>query len=289
MAVSAIGTAFLVLSFICVIPGCALLWRVYDSDSAVKGNWERLAQYESCSFLFFFVVNAAIAYGTRNSKAASVLRVTSIGILLYITVFGEYVNFNNLNNLRIVEMSDNKQYNIPNTATTLSTPDARRLLGGLILGWFSLFFGLLSSVETLSFSNAKGMGLGFWVLALVLAIPGVVVCWSNGYVPTYAFPQDDTARSMQEVLFKITTVTIVEFVVLTVGIMAASNEILGASAFIFGVFGAFIPIGYFYLQSFKPSDSDYIWAGPILCWISTFCMCISASFSESAGDKSATV
>jgi len=284
------GTVFLVLSFICVIPGCALLWRVYDASETISGNLQRLAQYESCSFLFFWVVNAAIAHmGRESQKVSSVLRTLSIGVLLYITVYGNYVNFNNLNNLRIVEMSSNKQYNIPNSTTVLDTVNARKLLGGLILGYFSLFFGLLSTLKEIKMANISGMASFFWIFSLALAIPGVVVCWTNGYVPTYTYPMSDTDRYNQSVIFEITTVTMVEFIVLTLGLLAGADDLLASSAFIFGVYGAFIPIAYFYLQSLSPKDSDYIWAGPILCWIATWCMSISASFAENGKAKEQVV
>jgi len=292
MAVTTLNWVFLVLSFVAAIPGSALLWRVYDAldASAIKNPLQRLAQYESCSFVFFFIINAAIVSLANKGSSTAVLRVLSIGVLFYITILGYYVDFTNLNNLRIVDMSSTKVYSLPNTnsaAGQIDTVNQRKLLGGLILGYFSLFFGLLSTISSESkLGQTAKPALFLWFFSLILAIPGVVVCWSNDSSPTYG--NLNSNLEAQTLLFGITTVTLVQWFVLTLGLFNAAEDLLSASGFIFGVAGLYFPIKYFYLQSFQPSDADFIWAGPILCWIATFVMALSAILAQSS-KKEATV
>jgi len=290
MALSAFNWILLVLSFVTAIPGSALLWRVYDGvDASVIHNpLQRQAQYESCSFIFYFIINLITLLVANKGQATSILRTLSIGILFYTTVYGDYVNFTNLNNLRIVEMSSDKVYSIPTNGNAVDTVNARKLLGGLILGYFSLFFGLLSTVSgEVKFPSGK-ISVLFWILALILAIPGVVVSWSNSSAPTYSSPYDYTHLQVQTALFAITTTILVQWIVLSLGLLNGAEDLLAASAFIFGVLGLYFPVLYFFMQSQEPDDTDYIWAGPILCWIASGSAAVSAVLAQSS-KKEATV
>lgn len=269
----------LAIAFCCAVVGSALLWRVYDDhvNDQIRGNLQRLAQYESCSFVFFWIANLVVMLHADNNKGFQVMRTASIGILLYTTVYGDYVNFNNLNNLRIVKMGSNSQsYYIPHTTTPATTDALNRLLGGLILGYISLLFGLISSALDVSgFSKINVSGKVLWFIALIIAIPGVVVTWAS---PNAAYNFDDGINSTtQNLCFQITTIVIVEWVVLTVGMFSGAVDLMAASAFIFGVGGLYIPVAFFFIQSYSPSNADYSWAGPILCWISTWVMAVAGS------------
>jgi len=281
----------LVISFISAIPGSALLWRVYDAlDASIIANpLQRLAQYESCSFVFYWVVNLIILLVANKGQSTAILRVLNIGILFFITVYGDYVNFTNLNNLRIVDMSSSKLYYLPTTENgPVDNTNQRKLLGGLILGWFSLFFGLLSTISGEVKLGQIGKGaIFFWIFSLLLAIPGVVVSWSNNSAPDYV-PGSATDLKIQTNLFFITTATMIQWIVLSLGLLNAAEDLLAASAFIFGLAGLYFPINFFLIEYTNPNQADFLWAGPILCWIATFLMAVSAVLAQSS-KKEATV
>jgi len=277
--VTARNWVFLVLSIVCVIPGCALLWRVFDNTSLIDNELERLAQYEVCGFLFYVLtVCAAVVYASRSEgKSASVLLAISIGVMLYITIFSQYLSFTVLNNLRIVDMSGQNDFFLPNNLSgqPLNRGNQTRYLAGLILGWFALFFGLIASVT----GECKKPGIVtkiFWLFALVLLITGNVVCWSSNSASTYS----TTYYNDEKNLFFITTLVMVQWLVLTAGMCNGSVGLVSSSGFIFGVAGIFIPIQYFFIQSNNQSNSEYLWAGPVLCWVSSMCMAVAAAMMD---------
>jgi hypothetical protein len=296
MAASPVNWILLAISFLLVIPACALCWRTFAATDQLTGDLYRQANYEVCGFLFFFIMNLLAVTYLHQGKNIYVIRTLAIGILLYVTVFGIYTNFTNLDNLRIVDMNQQtKDYYFPygrngiTSQTPLGRAHQRKFLGGLCLGYLSLFFGLISTITNFRFTNAKsGAANTFWVLGLLLIIPGLVVCWTNSSAATYPITYNGNVQSInptllqaENYLFMITTFAIVQAVVLTLGLFTAADDLLASSAFIFGVGNLFAPVYYFYIQYLDPSDSEFLWAGPILCWIGCFLLAVSAILAQS--------
>ena len=240
----------LVASFACVIPGCALLWRVYYSSDLIQGELYRQANYETCGFLFFWVLSLLAVLKLKDGKDVLVVRAMAVGVLLYITVYSTYLSFNVLNNLRIVDESNTKKFVFPVTFNgPVDRVEQRKLFGGLILGYFSLFFGFLATVTNFKTTSGSGLAKGLWFFALLLLIPGVVVSWTNNGAAAYPYGSSNTADyTAQEYLFVITTLTLVQFFVLTFGLFSAGDDLLASSAFIFGVGNLFAPVYYFVIQ-----------------------------------------
>jgi hypothetical protein len=88
MAVSTLNWVFIALSFICAIPACALMWRVFDSEENIKDDYRRQADYEVCGFIFFWVTAFFALYKSREGASGTVARSISIGIVVYLTVLG---------------------------------------------------------------------------------------------------------------------------------------------------------------------------------------------------------
>jgi len=262
------------LTFIVTIPGSALLWRVFDATDAVSGPVQRQAQYESCAFVFFAVVCALALYNIKNGNGYAAVRNLAVALVLYITVLSNYLNFNVLNNLRIVDQSNDAVYIL--NGQVLEHGNRQKYLAGLILGWFGLFFGLLSTTVT-CLCNCKAGGLVkfFWIFALILLITGNVVAWTSESASTYN-TQSGTDLEIELWLFQVTTVVMVQWFVLTLGIFTNQSDLLSAAAFIFGVTSIWIPIYYFAIQHTSPDRSNYIWAGLILDWAAAIAMGIAA-------------
>jgi hypothetical protein len=257
------------------------MWRVFEATDLIDGDLERQAHYEVTFFIFFFLANCGIlAFKNFTAYSFSVLRVGSIGILTYMLVLGIYTNFTALNNLRIVDMSNNKQYYFPNSGLgPLSDKHQRMYLGGLILAWFSAFFGLLSTLDAIRVTNISRIGVVAWAVSLIILIPGLIITWVSN-AADYD-PADPNHRVAQNLLFQITTFTMLEWVVLTVGLFTAANDLLGASAFIFGVGSLAIPVFFFQIENFyQPSDNELVYAGPTLCWAASWVMFLSAVASQ---------
>jgi len=286
---------FLALSFICILPGCACLWRAFDQmqPSYIDGNLLRQAQYESCSFLFYWIILLFCVWHMKVGKSYSALRLIAMGILLYITVFGTYVNFTILNNLRIT--SERKSMYLPVTGNgPLSRNEWRLWLAGLILGWLGLFFGLVATCSHQFLSAFRGgfLSIGLWLFALILIIPGNIVIWSSNGATTY----DEAAAAnnswftgpngyqVENAAFMITTVVMVQWLILTLGIFCNQSDLLSASTFVFGVASLWIPMWYFFIQRFDPNHSNYIWAGAILDWVAGACMAAAAVFADNVAD-----
>jgi len=291
MAATIVNWIFLILAFVTMVPGVALLWRTFHADDQLTGKIYRLANYETCGFLFVWVLSALAVYFLKAGKSATVVRATMIGVMIYVTIYAVFTNFNNLNNLRIVDMGlSSKSYYYPtqelgSTIGPVDRVSQRRFLGGLILGYFSLLFSLLATNTGMAFYNLKGgITIALYIVALIIVIPGVIVCWSNSSIAPY--PTPDSTKGVgtvaansdpiylsslvaQNLLFAITTFAMMQWIVLTVGLMGAAEEIvlLNASGFIYGIGNLFAPVAFFMIQSTSPGDADFLWAGPILCWI----------------------
>jgi hypothetical protein len=286
---------FLILSFITIIVGCACLWRAFDRihPTYLDGNLLRQAQYEACSFLFYWIILFFCVWHMKVGKSYAALRLIAMGILLYITVFGTYVNFTILNNLRVV--SQRKSWFMPITGEgPVDGRDWRLWLAGLILGWIGLFLGLFATTSHQFLVSFRGgfLSIGLWLLALILIIPGNIVLWSNSAAPTYdegaaasgTWYSSPAGYPLENRTFMITTVVMVQWLVLTLGIFCNQSDLLAASTFMFGVASLWIPIWYFYIQRFTPDDPNYIWAGAILDWVAAACMAAAAVFADNVAD-----
>lgn len=295
MAASPVNWILLAISFLLLIPGVALCWRTFHATDQLTGDLYRQANYEVCGFIFFFVMSLLAVTYLHQGKNIYVIRTLSVGVLVYVTVYGIYTNFTNLNNLRVVDMNQQtKDYYFPLggnggiSKIPLGRTNQRKFLAGLCLAWLSLLFGLLSTITNFRIQNAKsGAANAAWFLGILLCIPGVIVCWLSN---TAAYPLvysgnvqaiDATLLTAQNYLFIITTFTILQFVVLTLGLFTAADDLLASSAFIFGIGNLFAPVFYFFMQDLDRSDSDYTWAGPILCWIGCVLFAASAILAQS--------
>jgi len=271
------------LTFAVAIPGSALLWRTFDATSAINGPLQRQAQYESCGFIFFAVVSAIALYNIKNGSGYAAFRNLAVALVLYITVFSDYLNFTVLNNLRIVDQSNDATYSL--NGATLEHGNRQKYLAGLILGWFALFFGLLSTtVHALCNCKAGGLVKFFWIFALILLITGNVVAWTSQSASTYN--NQSQADSLIEIaLFQVTTVVMVQWFVLTLGVFSNQSDLLSATTFIFGVMSIWIPINYFGIEHTDPDRPDYIWAGLILDWAAAIAMGIAALLADNTSDS----
>jgi hypothetical protein len=263
-----------------------------DSDF-LAGNLLRQAQYEACSFLFYWVILLFCIWHMKVGKSYAALRLIALGIFLYITVFGTYVNFTILNNLRITSMR--KSMFLPISGNGPITDSEWRLwLAGLILGYLGLFFGLFATCSHQFLSAFRGgfLSIGLWLFALILIIPGNIVIWSSNGAPTYdevsasstTWYSSPGGYAVENAAFMITTVVMVQWLILTLGIFCNQSDLLSGSTFVFGVASLWIPIWYFYIQRFTPNNSNYIWAGAILDWVAGACMAASAVFADNVAD-----
>jgi len=284
---------FLALSFICVIPACALLWNTFHKTSWLQNELYRQAQYETCFFIFFFVTVLIIAFMRTRAAEIAAVRNLSVAIIVYIVIYGDFINFTNLNNLRIVDQGD-KSYFFPVIQQgPLDNQYERKYLAGLILGYLALFFGLLSTLHEFKLLNIPKLAGALLFLSFIIAIPGMIVCWASD-TADYSQPAGDATQSninytIQNLLFVITTFTLVQWVILFLGLVSGGYDLVCASAFIYGIGGLAFPIFFFQIQYFDPSTKNFTWAGPILCWAATFVMFASAALTVPNTRKENTV
>jgi len=288
MAANFLNYVFLVAQWISAIIGSALLWRVFDAASPtyISGDMQRAAQYECCSFVFLAVINSFVVHHFNKDKPYGALRNISIAVLLYITCSSLFISFTVLNNLRIVDENTDSLFYIPYSNTNagpLDHGDRQKYLGGLIIAWFSLAFGLLaithSQFRSFSLAITHWSVTVCWIFGLILLIIGDIVSWTSSSISTYS-PNDDpnwaVDSRLQYLLFFMTTSIFVQWVVLTLGIFTKSPDLLSASAFIFGITSLYYPIVYFQFEAQTPNNSNYLWAGPILDWIAGVILAIAA-------------
>lgn len=266
------------------------MWRVFDAEDTISGNFRRQADYEVCGFLFFWAAALIAVLKLKGDGDAAVARAIALGALVYITVYGVYTNFTNLNNLRIVDQSNDKMYYWPLTnAGPIDRVQQRKFFGGLILGYFSLILGLLSMVSGCGAGKAGGFSVILFFIGTVIAIPGIVVCWSSSGAPTYpnfavASASAATVQlAIENALFHITTFVVVQWFVLLLGLFSDAKDLVSGSGWIFGLGNLFAPVAYFFIQSQSPDDSKFTWAGPILCWIGCAVLALAALVSPGAG------
>jgi len=295
MAVHSSNWFFLALCFVTVIPGCALLWNVFYKTSWLQNELYRHAQYEVCFFIFFFIAVSLIAIMRTRAAEISVVRSLSVAIIIYITIYGDFINFTNLNNLRIVNQGSKSYYFPILNQGPLDNNYEQKYLAGLILGYLALFFGLLSTLHEFKLLNIPKLAGIFLILSFIIAIPGLVVCWASDAADYSQLAASGDANgqgvdnTIQNLLFVITTFTIVQWVVLFLGFVSGGYDLVCASAFIYGIGGLAFPIYFFEIQYFNPSNKDFTWAGPILCWIATFFMFVSAAVAAPNTRKENTV
>ncbi len=101
MAASPVNWILLAISFILLIPGCALCWRTFHATDQLNGDVFRQANYEVCGFIFFWLMCLLAVTYLHQGKNIYVIRSLAVGILTYITVLGIYTNFTNLNNVSL--------------------------------------------------------------------------------------------------------------------------------------------------------------------------------------------
>jgi hypothetical protein len=295
MAVHSSNWFFLALCFVCVIPACALLWNTFFKTSWLQDELYRQAQYETCFFIFFFIAVFIIAIQRTRAAEISVLRTLAVAIIVYITIYGDFINFTNLNNLRIVNQGSKNYYFPVIQQGPLDNTYEQKYLAGLILGYLALFFGLLSTLHEFKLLNIPKLAGALLILAFLVAVPGLVVCWAAD-AATYsqlAAAGDVNGQiidsTIQNLLFVITTFTILQWIVLFFGFVSGGYDLICASAFIYGIGGLAFPIYFFQIQYYDPSDKNFTWAGPILCWIATFIMFVSAAVTAPNTRKENTV
>lgn len=295
MAVGTLNWVFIALSFFCAIPACGLMWRVFDSEENIKDDYRRQADYEVCGFLFYWFTSFLALYKSRDGSSGAVLRTISIGVLVYLTIAGTYTSFQNLNNLRIVDQSNDRYYYWPLTFNgPIDRVQQRKFFGGLILGYFTLLFGLLAQASEFNFGKAGGSASLLFFVGTIISIPGVVVSWSSSGAPTYPDFANGSANNavnyaIQGELFQITTFTIVQWLVLSVGLFSATEDLVSSSGWIFGLGNLFAPVAYFFIQQQSPADKNFSWAGPILCWVGCAVLAAAAAVAPVGQKKEASV
>jgi len=294
MAVSPVTHALIALTLVFGLIGSALLWAAFDTTHAFDSahRYERVAQFEASGFLVFAVVCAVVVWNLQRETSYAAARTLAVGIALYLLVLSNFTSFNVLNNVRIVGQADSTvHYQVPLVGST-AEPDVRqKWLAGLIIGYLAIFFGLLgvswSQIEGAAALTKNKLVAALWIFALVLLIIGNIVAWTSASASTYA-GSTGTDYVEENALFGVTTVIMLQWFVLTLGLASTQSDLLAASGFIFGVLTLYIPTRFFLIESYYPSNSEYIWAGLILDWFAAFLMAIAAVWADNESTSQAS-